>query len=716
MGGDAQGNTAERVIIPVRYFYDEPWPGSEYTTDRLPSDMYYACLEGSMDANGNGIFGEPSDGTDLLPELLVGRAPVSTHNEVSNFVMKNLIYRATQHSYLLNTYQIGEYLGYGGDTEFSKTSLEEIKLGSNAHGIWTDGFREKSHLSLNTLYDSDYYSAGQTEWPIATLKGVINDGVHIINHLGHGYVSFGLGMSASEIDLLANRRYFFTYSQACLHGAFDYDCAVEHFVKGKSGAFAFIANSRYGWAMEYSTSGPSQFYAREFWDAVFGEGIKSLGGAHMDAKWDNFRYISYSCRRWCHLELNLFGDPELELKVDLTDLDPTAQTTGGSVSDPDTSGTASETGQPGAVEAEFTAFPRQGSSPLIVSFADRSQGNIMSWEWDFGDGIISSKQNTWHIYRVPGRYTVSLTVINSEGNRSDREVKTDYIVITSNPHTTGMTGESTDGYVYTEPDVDEPGHATDMDFGLDANTASPGSSGGGGQSEATLEDPVQVTQDTVEPEPQAEPYTEPQAEPYTEPQAYLDAPVADFSFNVTQSGLPTVVQFTDNSQGDITDREWTFGDGGTSRDRSPLHTYRFEGIFTVRLKVTGPGGEDIEEKIDIINVNYDEPPVASFITSQREGNAPLRVYFADTSTGDITSWRWGFGDGIESTLQNVYHEYTRPGAYTVVLNVRGPAGNDVEVRRDYILVSESSGVPSPAATDKSVISITIPLIPSDLLS
>jgi PKD repeat protein len=50
------------------------------------------------------------------------------------------------------------------------------------------------------------------------------------------------------------------------------------------------------------------------------------------------------------------------------------------------------------------------------------------------------------------------------------------------------------------------------------------------------------------------------------------------------------------------------------------------------------------------------------------------VAFKDQSTGNITSWRWDFGDGEVSTDQNPIHQYKSAGNIVVVLDVEGPAG------------------------------------------
>src|SRR6185312_3967777 len=51
------------------------------------------------------------------------------------------------------------------------------------------------------------------------------------------------------------------------------------------------------------------------------------------------------------------------------------------------------------------------------------------------------------------------------------------------------------------------------------------------------------------------------------------------------------------------------------------------------------------------------------------------VAFKDLSAGQITSWKWDFGDGASSTEQNPQHAYKRPGSYVVILDIDGPAGH-----------------------------------------
>jgi PKD repeat protein len=68
--------------------------------------------------------------------------------------------------------------------------------------------------------------------------------------------------------------------------------------------------------------------------------------------------------------------------------------------------------------------------------------------------------------------------------------------------------------------------------------------------------------------------------------------VAQFSASSVTGTAPLKVKFTDSSTGTISSRSWTFGDGGTSTEQNPSHTYTQPGLYTVALSVSGPGGGD----------------------------------------------------------------------------------------------------------------------------
>jgi PKD repeat protein len=80
------------------------------------------------------------------------------------------------------------------------------------------------------------------------------------------------------------------------------------------------------------------------------------------------------------------------------------------------------------------------------------------------------------------------------------------------------------------------------------------------------------------------------------------------------------------------------------------------------------------------------------------GMAPLQVRFDDHSIGDITGWKWFFGDGLTSTLPDPIYTYDQPGNYTIYLWVTGSGGSDMISHTNCITV-----LPNPDAISSSII-------------
>ncbi|MBU0490219.1 MAG: PKD domain-containing protein [Chloroflexi bacterium] len=77
---------------------------------------------------------------------------------------------------------------------------------------------------------------------------------------------------------------------------------------------------------------------------------------------------------------------------------------------------------------------------------------------------------------------------------------------------------------------------------------------------------------------------------------------AAFTASPTSGVVPLAVQFTDTSTGSPSGWDWGFGDGGTSIQQHPNHTYTAPGAYTVTLTVSGPGGPDSATQTDYITV------------------------------------------------------------------------------------------------------------------
>jgi beta propeller repeat protein len=79
-------------------------------------------------------------------------------------------------------------------------------------------------------------------------------------------------------------------------------------------------------------------------------------------------------------------------------------------------------------------------------------------------------------------------------------------------------------------------------------------------------------------------------------------PKAKFSSNVTEGIAPLTIQFTDESTGEPDIRSWDFGDGDTSVEKNPVHTYQSGGTYTVSLEVSSTYGSDSVTRAGYITV------------------------------------------------------------------------------------------------------------------
>lgn len=114
-----------------------------------------------------------------------------------------------------------------------------------------------------------------------------------------------------------------------------------------------------------------------------------------------------------------------------------------------------------------------------------------------------------------------------------------------------------------------------------------------------------------------------------------------------------------------------------------------------------PGTDTTSGYITVTN-----PPVADFFTSTRYGPSPFTVSFSDSSRGYAPmTYRWDFGDGGTSEMQNPTHTYTNDGEYTVTLTVKNQYGTDTRTKPAYV----GAGIPPVADFSAAPVDGTIPL-------
>jgi len=285
------------------------------------------------------------------------------------------------------------------------------------------------------------------------------------------------------------------------------------------------------------------------------------------------------------------------------------------------------------------------NSPCLgqaVNFINSSSTGTYSW--NFGDGSVSTAQNPSHNYTKAGTYTVVLTVTNSDGcsttlNRSVKVSALPTASFTSKAECTGpeasFTNTSTGGSSYawsfgdgTSSTSMSPNHMYANSGSYTVKLVTTNSDG----CKASAENLVTV----------------------------FNSAKADFSAAGVCSGSATL--FNNMSTGAVSS-SWNFGDGNSSTDVFPSHTYAAQGSYNVTLEVkNGIGCVSNTTKSVSVYAN----PTASFTAANGcEGD---ELTFTNTSTGAANS-TWNYGDGNTSVGTDGVHTYSVNGDRTITLSV-----------------------------------------------
>ncbi|MBN3035734.1 MAG: hypothetical protein JW861_09115, partial [Bacteroidales bacterium] len=314
LGGDVE-------YVPYRGFYCKVISSSVYEDDDIPADLYYGALDGTWNDDGDNLWGEPGE-DDLLPELGVGRFPVSNTTELNNVVHKSESYQDTPVTgELRDPLLAGEHL-WSDPPTWGSDYLELLIGYHDDNGYTTTGIPEDHNI--DKLYEEIQ------PWGASDLIAKINQGKSFLHHSGHANETYVAFLSNSDITNsnfnLANgtdHNYTLMFSHGCYCGSFDYnDCIMERMVNIENFAVSVIGNSRYGWFNEGQTEGPAAHMHREYADALYHEKIGCLGDAFAEMKIQTAPWVTApgqweeGALRWNFYDINILGNPALAVWAD----------------------------------------------------------------------------------------------------------------------------------------------------------------------------------------------------------------------------------------------------------------------------------------------------------------------------------------------------------------------------------------------------------------
>jgi PKD repeat protein len=299
---------------------------------------------------------------------------------------------------------------------------------------------------------------------------------------------------------------------------------------------------------------------------------------------------------------------------------------------------------------------RTNLKQLQFEFTDVSQGDITSWNWDFGDGSFSSKQNPVHVYQQPDHYQVKLTI--SGVNCNDRRHRSVF-AFPRDCLSKFSWEQVSQGNNLMIQFIDESlgrVNSWDWDFGDgsisdEQNPVHQYESPGEYEVELTISRPGcwDATRNFILVQPL--------------PQCYAH-------FGGTQiMSEKFEMAFTDLSISDpLTSRFWQFGDGSISNLKNPVHVYENAGVYDVSLTIeTENCSNTFVRNMKVVGI---AGCLADFDFDQTDPDVP-GVYFENLSPADSLLYFWDFGDGTISNDFSPDHLYSNFGDYTVKLRILG---------------------------------------------
>lgn len=344
-------------------------------------------------------------------------------------------------------------------------------------------------------------------------------------------------------------------------------------------------------------------------------------------------------------------------------------------------------GGSGNCYAAFNAFNNGGTS---VGFFNLSAGGSpaapLTYSWSFGDGNSSTAMNPVHTYSNAGTYTACLFITDNQGC-----VDSTCQVITV---TTGGGGGNCSPFFFSIPtgptsyqfvsdSSNGPGTSYSWSFGDGTGSSSPN------PQHTYASSGVYIVCLTVADSSIGCTAT------FCDSVYVGNAPgcFADFSYGLTALGD---VQFVNFSFGSAPlSYLWDFGDGNTSTQQDPSHTYANPGTYNVCLTIFDNAGCGDSVCYPVFVGSAPNPCDASWFGI----NTGNQIYALCAYTFDPNySYSWDFGDGSSGAGHSVIHTYANTGLYLVCLTVTDSASGCSDTFCDSLVVSSMPNLCSAGFT------------------
>jgi len=295
----------------------------------------------------------------------------------------------------------------------------------------------------------------------------------------------------------------------------------------------------------------------------------------------------------------------------------------------------------------FSYVQDQQCLPVTITCTDMST-DVVSWQWDFGDGTTSLLQHPTHTFNSIPSDSIELKVTNANGCWKRMRLPNIQATVA--------------GFALSDSSGCSPLAISFQDSSLQAATWE-WNFGDGTTSKLPNPQHTYLTDGTYQVSLVVQAASGCRDSLGFDSLITVSSLAAAFASNKNADCAPAIIDFTDLS-GNADTWTWDFGDGSSSQLADPTHIYTTPGVYDVKLVVSNAYGcLDSLVMPAMITVNG---PITGFAASDTGGCMPVTVQFTDTSSNAFT-WLWSFGDGSSSNAVNPQHIYGTAGQYVVSL-------------------------------------------------
>lgn len=324
-------------------------------------------------------------------------------------------------------------------------------------------------------------------------------------------------------------------------------------------------------------------------------------------------------------------------------------------------------------DSGLVAFTSNSSSPPAGYYA----------QWYYGDGNYGYGQNTTHQYTDTGTYYVTLFITANDSSCWDSTMV--QVTITSVPSAYTCHAYFTKDTIGNDPFHLQFNNQSTSSLGTlsyswnfgDGNTSTLANPEHVYQSAGTYNVCLTVTNNSTG-----------CSDTYCQTVYLQNNCFAAYSYTNPQPG--TYI-FTNHSTGSNLTYHWDFGDGNTSTNMNPTHTYAASGYYYITLTISSSTNPSCSSQYNgAVSVNLNPPSCNAEFYMFQDSLDSYHYYIVNTSTGSNLNYVWNFGDGTVDSTAYPTHTYQDTIPYIICLTVYG--NNCQDSQCDTIFPGRSTGI------------------------